>query len=116
MKFQKAKRSEAYIKIGIRGSSGSGKTYGALLIAYGLVGDWNKVCLIDTENGSGSLYEDLGEYNTIQLDSFSPAQYNEAIELCIANGVEAIVIDSMSHEWDYILDYQQQLGGSLSAH
>lgn len=111
IQMKKARRSEAFIKMSVRGGTGCGKTYSALLLAKGLVGDWEKVCLIDTENGSGSLYEHLGAYWTIQLDKFSPSSYIEAIRSCVSQGIEAIVIDSTSHEWEYILDYQQQLGG-----
>ena len=50
MKVQLAKRRQAKIKMALQGSSGSGKTMGALLIAYGLCGDWSKIAVIDTEN------------------------------------------------------------------
>jgi len=83
------------------GVSGSGKTYSALLLAKGLCGDWSKIALIDTENGRGDLYSDLGEYSIITLEApFSPERYIEAIEACENAGMEVIVIDSTSHEWD----------------
>ena len=31
---------------------------------------------------------------------FSPEKYIEAISLCEAAGMEVIIIDSISHEWD----------------
>lgn len=68
---------------------------------------WEKICLIDTENESGSLYVGkqiagvtVGEYLTINLDApYSAARYLEAINLAEQNGVEYLVIDSLSHAW-----------------
>lgn len=99
--IQKAQRQKAKLRVGLSGPSGAGKTYSALLLAAGLTGDWAKVCLIDTENGSGSLYSDLGPYNVITLTApFSPERYIEAIKSAEDAGMEAIVVDSVSHEWD----------------
>ncbi len=40
MNLHQAKRSKARIRIALQGPAGSGKTYSALLLAYGLTGDW----------------------------------------------------------------------------
>ena len=83
------------------GPSGAGKTYSALLVAKGIAGDWSKIAVIDTENGSGELYSDLGEYNIITLDApYSPERYIEAIKAAEDAGMEVIIIDSVTHEWD----------------
>jgi hypothetical protein len=83
------------------GPSGSGKTYSALKLARGLASDWNKIALIDTENGRGDLYSDLGEYNIITLEApFRPERFIEAIKACEGAGMEVIIIDSISHEWE----------------
>ena len=68
---------------------------------------WEKICLIDTENESGSLYVGkqiagviVGEYLTINLEApYSAARYLEAIDLAEQAGVEYLVIDSLSHAW-----------------
>jgi hypothetical protein len=57
MNLEKAQRKTAKIKMGLMGCSGSGKTYSALLLAFGLCNDWNKVAVIDTENHSADLYD-----------------------------------------------------------
>src|SRR5690606_37768391 len=84
-------------------------------IAKGLVGSWDKIALIDTENGSGELYSDLGDYNVVTLEApYSPERYIEAIKMCEQAGMESIIIDSITHEWDGeggCLDIQNQLGG-----
>jgi hypothetical protein len=99
--LRKATRVKSKLRIGLAGVSGSGKTYSALLLARGLVGSWDKVCLIDTENGSADLYSDLGDFNVITLEApFGPERYIEAIQAAEAGGMEAIIIDSITHEWD----------------
>ena len=49
------------MRLALQGASGSGKTYSSLLIAYGMTGDWSKVAVIDSENGSADLYAHLGD-------------------------------------------------------
>ena len=76
MQLQKAQRKNAKIKMALQGPAGCGKSMGALLIAFGLCGDWSKIVVIDTENHSAELYSDLGGYNVINLTApFSPEKY-----------------------------------------
>lgn len=101
MKLEKATRKKAKLRLNLSAPSGAGKTYSALLLAKGLVGDWAKIAVIDTENSSASLYEHLGDFNTIDLrPPFSPERYIQAIEACVNAGMECIIIDSSSHEWN----------------
>ena len=110
MNISKASRKKAKMRLTISGPSGAGKTYSALLVAYGLTGNLSKVCVIDTENSSAELYAHLGDYNTIQLAApFLPEKFIDAVRLCEQSGIEAIIIDSASHEWD-------GLGGILDIH
>lgn len=117
MAFQirKAQRSQIKLRIGLAGPSGSGKTYSALLLARGLTTSWEKVGIIDTENGSADLYSDLGPYNVITLEKpFSPQRYIEALEALEVAGIEVIVVDSITHEWSGaggILELQEKAGG-----
>lgn len=101
MILQKATRKKVKLRLGLSAVSGGGKTYSALLLAKGLVGDWDKICVIDTENNSASLYSHLGEFNTIELTApYTPERYIQAIKACEDAGMEAIIIDSITHEWD----------------
>jgi hypothetical protein len=115
MQIQKAARKQVKLRLNIASPSGFGKTYGALLIAYGLTGNWGKICAIDTENGSCSLYSHMGEFNTIPLSApFTPERYIQAIKMCEDAGMEAIIIDSITHVWKGaggLLEYQTSLGG-----
>jgi len=100
MELRKASRQKTKIRIGISGPSGSGKTYSALLLASGMT-SWDKIALIDTENGRGDLYAHLGPYNIISLAApFTPERYIEAIKKCESAGMDVIVVDSTSHEWE----------------
>jgi len=100
LSLRKATRSKTKMRVALAGPSGSGKTYSALLMASGMT-DWNKIALIDTEHGSGDLYAHLGDYNVITLeDPFTPERYIQAITECEKAGIEVIIIDSMTHEWD----------------
>ena len=42
-------RKQAKIKLALQGCAGSGKTYSALLLAYGMTSDWSKIAVIDSE-------------------------------------------------------------------
>ena len=100
MQLQKATRKKSKLRLNISGPAGSGKTYSALLMAKGLVGNWEKIAVIDTENGSASLYDHLGPFQALDLQApFSPERYIEAIETCVKAGMECIIMDSSSHEW-----------------
>ena len=115
MELRISERKQAKIKMALEGSSGSCKTYSALLIAYGICNNWNKIAVIDTESGSADLYAHLGSYNVLNLSvPFSPERYIQAIELCEKNNIEIIIIDSISHCWDFLLDFHANLTGANS--
>lgn len=101
IELRKAERKQSKIRVSMSGPSGSGKTYSALLLGRGLTDNWNKIALIDTENKRGDLYSDLGDYNIITLEApFTPERFIEAIKTCETAGMEVIIIDSLSHEWE----------------
>lgn len=101
--LKKAQRRQVKLRIGIFGASGSGKTWSALKLAHGLLGNWEKIAVIDTETQSADLYSDLGDYNTMALDApYTPERYIAAIDACQKAGMEVIIIDSITHEWSGI--------------
>ena len=67
MELKQARKEAVKLRIGISGASGFGKTYSALKLALGLGGDFKKVALIDTENGSSHLYTALGPFKVLSL-------------------------------------------------
>lgn len=110
IQIRKAQREGARLVIGIAGVSGSGKTYTALQLAWGMAnGDASKVGFIDTENRRGSLYSDSlvskdGEAHQFMIGDlyapFSPQRYIDAILEFQKAGVEVLIIDSVTHEWE----------------
>mgnify|MGYP001612432104 CR=1 FL=1 len=95
--FHKAERKKGKLRLAIAGPAGSGKTYSALLIAFGLGG---RVAMIDTERGSGELYDHLGEYDVSSIVApFEPRKYIETIRGAEELGYETIIIDSLTHAW-----------------
>ena len=113
MYLETAQRKRAKIKLGLQGPSGSGKSMGALLTAFGLCGDWSKVAVIDTENHSADLYAHIGSYNVLHMTApFTPEKYISALELCEKAGMEVVIIDSVTHEWENLIDYHSSLQGN----
>lgn len=112
MELKKASRKQVKLRLNISAPSGAGKTYSALLMAKGLVGDWSKIAVIDTENESASLYSNLGEFNVINLTEYAPEKYIQAINTCVAAGMEAIILDSTTHEWATLIEENELLAQS----
>lgn len=113
MQLHQAKRENVKIKMALQSPSGGGKSMSALLLAYGITNDWTKIAVIDTENHSVELYSHLGSFQVLNLEApFSPERYIEAISVCINAGIEVVIIDSISHEWDFIIEQHGLLAGN----
>lgn len=111
--FKRASRQGVKPLIGIYGESGNGKTYSALLLARGIAGPNGKIGMIDTESGRGSLYADVlpGGYEVLELSApFSPQRYIDSIHTAEKAGLDILVIDSASHEWEGIGGVLDQAG------
>ena len=101
--IQNAVRQAAPITAAIIGDSGSGKTYSALMLARGLVGDAGKIVLIDTECGRSLVYSDIIPGGFDHLDftpPYSPERMTKALQHAVDQGAKAIIIDSASDEWE----------------
>ena len=97
---RKAEKKRVKLKMAVQGPSGSGKTWGALALAKNM---WPeaKVCVIDTENESASLYADRFAFDTIPLGPpFTTARYVECIEAVVKGGYGVLIIDSITPQWD----------------
>lgn len=108
MGFQKVTRFKSKLRLALAGPSGSGKTLSALLLAYGITGDWLKIALIDTEHGRAKFYADRSDLGTgaflyqEMCAPYSPDKYKQMVsEGAAAVGADGVVIvDSFSHAWD----------------
>jgi len=96
MQFTRATKQAARLRMAIDGPAGAGKTYTALAIASALA---TPVALVDTEHGSASKYADLFDFATLQLESFHPERFMEAIDAAESAGFGVLILDSLSHAW-----------------
>lgn len=96
LQFRKAEKHAAKLRMALVGISGTGKTYSALRLATGMGG---KVALIDTEHGRASAYAHKFDFDVLELDTFSPVKYIEAIQAAQDAGYDVLIIDSLSHAW-----------------
>lgn len=111
IQIRKAQREGARLVIGIAGVSGEGKTYTAIQLGYGLANfRADKLGFLDTENRRGSLYANILQNATTPTQEpfligdlyapFSPQRYTDAILEFQKAGVQVLVIDSVTHEWE----------------
>jgi hypothetical protein len=121
--IRKATKTKTYLRMTIDGPSGSGKTYTGLRIAHALA-NGGKICVIDTERGSASKYAHESpdgqpwDFDVIELTSFSPAVYTDAINYIVSQGYDVLMIDSLSHAWagkDGALQIKDRQGGNSFA-
>jgi hypothetical protein len=97
---RKAEKKKVKLKMAVQGPSGSGKTLGALSLARHL---WPeaKICVVDTENESASLYADKFGFDTIPLGPpFTTARYVQCIDVIVKGGYDVLIIDTITAQWD----------------
>lgn len=109
--FKPAVRESVGLLIGLIGQSGSGKTFSAMRLAAGLAGEGNRFAVIDTEARRALHYAEMFQFDHCELNPpFRPDTYAEAIQAADKAGYGAIVVDSVSHEWNGeggVLDWQE---------
>lgn len=114
--FAKATKKKQKARVALIGAPGSGKTYTSLTLAKNL---GKRVAVIDTERGSASKYSgDVADFDVLELPSFAPRIYVEALRAAAAEGYDVVVIDSLSHAWEGeggILDQVDKRGGKFDA-
>jgi hypothetical protein len=95
--FKKAVRSQSKLRLALLGPSGAGKTYTALSIAKHI---GKRIAVIDSERGSASLYAgDVADFDVLELETFAPANYVQAIHAAEREGYDVIVVDSLTQAW-----------------
>lgn len=114
MTFVKAKKEKIWTKVLLGGSSGSGKTYSALRLATGLAKKCGSgIAAIDTEAGRIRYYANEFDFSDMQLtEPFTPEKYIEAINEAVGSGFKVLIIDSISHEWNYCVDVHDKMPGN----
>jgi hypothetical protein len=101
--FKKAELAQKKARILFRGTSGSGKTTSALIIANELKGK-GRIALVDTEKLSSTHNAKKFDYDVVDFDGSTgtghhPDRYIKLIEIAEANKYSVLIIDSFSHVW-----------------
>ena len=104
--FKRATKSSARLRAALFGPSGAGKTFTALRIAAGLGG---AIAVIDTERGSASKYADRFGFDVLDLEHAAIPSYEGAIEAAARAGYPVLVVDSLSHGWQELLQEVDRL-------
>lgn len=114
--FQKAKKEKICLKILLAGASGSGKSFTALRLATGIANKMGgRIAAIDTEAGRIRYYANEFDFDDLQLEEpYTPEKYIEAINQAVDGGYSVLIIDSITHEWNYILDQVDKIPGTNS--
>lgn len=98
-------RKNLKLVIGLAAEGGNGKTRSALELAHGLT-DYQpeKIGLLDTENRRGSIYADVFKPKRFLIGDlmppFSPERYIKAMREFADSGIEVLIIDSTTHEYE----------------
>ena len=109
--FQKATKAQAKLRAAFFGPSGAGKTFTALRVATGLAGG-KPIAVIDTERGSASKYSDRFDFAVLELEDQTIDGYVAAIKMAASEGFAVLVIDSLSHAWQSLMDEVDMLAKS----
>ncbi len=117
--FKKATKAAAKLRAAVFGPSGSGKTFSSLRIATGLGGP---IAVIDTEGAfherpdgtveemsSAAKYADRFDFDVKNLKDKSIDGYIAAIKDAADGGYAVLVIDSLSHGWQTLLEEVEKL-------
>ena len=96
LQIVKAKKENLFVRMGICGPAGSGKSYTAIEIATEL----GRTLVIDTEFGSTRHYADSFDFDIITLDEFTTQHLQAAFLAAHENGYQCVVVDSFSHFWN----------------
>jgi len=72
-------------------------------VGKGLAGD-GRMGVIDSERMTASKYSDRFDFDVLELDDTSVNGYIDAIQMAADEGFAVLIIDSLSHAWQQLLD------------
>lgn len=99
IQFQKAVKHEAKGRVALVGPAGAGKSMTMLKLGRALGGPTGRIAAIDSEHGSLSKYADTFDFDVIELDTFSPDSFIEALTAAETGKYAVFCCDSLSHFW-----------------
>jgi len=103
LELKKATKEKCKLRMILVGVPGAGKTYSALSVATALV-PGGKILVLDSEYGSANKYADIFDFYAEQVTDHDPRNYIKLIKEAGQLGVDVLVIDSLSHAWQALLD------------
>ena len=122
MGFTRATKAAAKLRAAIFGVSGGGKTYTSLRVGTGLAGETGRIAVIDTEGAfhkrpdgteeelsSAAKYADRFSFDVMNLKDKSIDGYISAISQAADGGYAVLIIDSLSHGWQTLLEEVEKL-------
>lgn len=103
-----------YVRLGITGASGSGKTLTSLKLAAVL---GTKVAVIDTEDGSAKLFANSKgvpkPYFVKELKKFQVANYVALLNAAYESGHDCCIVDSLTPSWNKKNGILDAVGGDI---
>lgn len=120
IEFVEAKRENVSVIVALAGASGSGKTRSALRLAYGLSPS-GKIAFCDTEAKRALHHAGLFTPTFKWFDMrppFRPKRFADVIDAAEDRGMEVLIVDSFSHEWDGeggVSDWAQEIEDGIPA-
>lgn len=122
MAARKATRKANKVRISIEGQSGSGKTYGSLAIATGIIRvEPGNILVFDTENRA-EWKSDKFDFYVVELSEREKQTYIEsgvptekyiaAIDEAVNDGYKVLILDSLSDLWKYTGIQQSRMSGN----
>lgn len=119
MLFRKAEVTSAYLKMGLMGFAGSGKTYTGTMTAVGLIKHMRELGIeyagrpmffLDTETGSDWVKPTIEE-NGIELFTAKTRAFSDLVLACkeAEKNASLLMVDSVTHFWKELCDaYMRQ--------
>lgn len=99
--FELATKEKCKLRLAIMGVSGAGKTYSALRIAQGI---GSKIAFIDTERRAARKYSDRFKFQVCDLEEATIDKLIAAIEFVNKHDFDVLIIDSLTHAWQELLE------------
>ncbi len=108
MVLQKAKKEAAFLKMGIYGEAGSGKTFTSTRVAIGLhkyIKSDKPIAFADTETGSDFVLR-FFEAEGIELLAAKTRAFKDLLEIVdeAEKSCSILIIDSITHFWNELID------------
>lgn len=95
----------SYLKAGLLGNAGSGKTYTAAMLAVGISRHFNSdkpILFLDTEGGSDYIYDRVVEKGKMELLVAKTRAFSDLLDTVqnAESDADIIIIDSITHYWE----------------